>query len=169
MLTETASSDIDFVGHIGGDYFILIFQSEDWGDRCQQLLSEIGLVMPKFYAAEDREIGGFYSEDRRGNQIFYPLSSLSIGVVKIVAEQFASHHEVSAGMTDAKKQAKRMPGNSLFMNVDCLAQQWRDNAHSTCSLTLSFSWALCRLSAAITAGVVGALPKPMAILRSHCK
>jgi EAL domain-containing protein (putative c-di-GMP-specific phosphodiesterase class I)/GGDEF domain-containing protein len=114
MLTETASSDIDFVGHVGGDDFILIFQSEDWEERCQKLLSEIGLAMPQFYAAEDREIGGIYSEDRRGNQIFYPLSSLSIGVVKIVAKQFASHHEVSAGMTDAKKQAKRMPGNSLF-------------------------------------------------------
>lgn len=114
MLTEAASRDIDFVGHIGGDDFILIFQSEDWEARCQQLLNNLAQVMPNFYAEEDRDLGGIYSEDRRGNQIFYPLSSLSIGVVKIVADLFASHHEVAAGMTDAKKQAKRMAGNSLF-------------------------------------------------------
>jgi hypothetical protein len=42
---------------------------------------------------------------------------LSIGVVKVIPELFASHHEVAAAMTVAKKEAKRLTGNSYFMSV----------------------------------------------------
>ncbi|MGZ8262265.1 MAG: EAL domain-containing protein [Methylotenera sp.] len=114
FLTEVVSLDLDFVGHIGGDDFILIFQSEDWEDRCNHVLNHLEQVMPEFYGEDDRRIGGVDSEDRQGNKIFYPFSSLSIGAVKIAPQLFASHHEVAAAMTVAKKQAKKLTGNSLF-------------------------------------------------------
>jgi len=114
FLTEAVSLNIDFVGHIGGDDFILVFQSEDWEDRCMHILNQLEQVMPELYGEDDREIGGIECEDRQGKKIFYPLSSLSIGAVKVVPELFSSHHEVSAAMTVAKKQAKKLTGNSLF-------------------------------------------------------
>lgn len=113
-LTKSVRIDLDFVGHIGGDDFILIFQSEDWEERCQHVLNHLEQAMPTFYADNDRKVGGIDSEDRQGNNIFYPFSSLSIGVVRVIPELFSSHHEVSAAMTVAKKEAKRLPGNSLF-------------------------------------------------------
>jgi len=47
---------------------------------------------------------------------FHPLTSLSIGAIQAAPGQFMSHHEVSAAMTEAKKMAKKIPGNSLFVD-----------------------------------------------------
>ena len=113
-LTKSVDINLDFVGHIGGDDFILICQSKNWEDRCNFILTQIQNTISTFYNEEDRLRGGIEIDDRQGKSTFYPFSSLSIGAVKIMPEEFASHYEVSAAMTVAKKQAKRINGNSLF-------------------------------------------------------
>jgi hypothetical protein len=45
-----------------------------------------------------------------------PVVTLSLGIVKAEPGQFSSHLEIAAAASDAKKQAKRMPGNSLFVD-----------------------------------------------------
>ena len=47
--------------------------------------------------------------------VFHPLVTLSIGAVPVERGWFSSHHEISTAAADAKKQAKRMRGNSLFI------------------------------------------------------
>lgn len=113
-LARSVDGNLDFVGHIGGDDFILICQSSNWEERCNIILSHLEEVIPSFYSEEDRKIGGIESDDRQGVSTFYPFSTLSIGTVKIMPNQFASHYEVSAAMTTAKKEAKRINGNSIF-------------------------------------------------------
>ena len=105
----------DFVGHIGGDDFIILFQSEDWEARCRGILDEFNAAIPEFYSAADRENGGYISEDRRGRKVFHALMSLSLGVVRIDPGQFGSHHQIATAASEAKKQAKKIPGNSLFI------------------------------------------------------
>ena len=39
LLSDEVVSELDFVGHIGGDDFILLFQSEDWEQRCNHILN----------------------------------------------------------------------------------------------------------------------------------
>jgi len=34
----------------------------------------------------------------------------------VIPEHFSSHHEVAGAMSRAKKEAKKVPGNSLFMD-----------------------------------------------------
>ncbi|RZI43353.1 GGDEF domain-containing protein [Herbaspirillum sp. HC18] len=105
----------DFIGHIGGDDFIILFQSEDWEARCNAILDEFAAAVPQFYATEDRERGGYLSEDRRGRKVFHSLISLSLGVVRVEAGQYGSHHQIATAASDAKKQAKKIPGNCLFI------------------------------------------------------
>ena len=69
-----------------------------------------------FYSNDDRERGGYLSEDRQGKKVFYPLVSLSLGVVKSRANKFYSHHQISIAASEAKKQAKKIHGNSLFID-----------------------------------------------------
>ena len=45
-----------------------------------------------------------------------PYLSLSIGVVQPDAARCRSHHEIAVLATDAKRQAKRLPGNALFID-----------------------------------------------------
>jgi hypothetical protein len=64
---------------------------------------------------QHRWSGGYESEDRLGRIIFHPLPTLSIGAAYIDPALFASHHEVSAATARAKKMAKQIRGNSLFV------------------------------------------------------
>lgn len=115
LLQSHVQPDLDFVGHIGGDDFIVLFQSEDWEVRCRQILAALQAAIPDFYDAEDRIVGGIHSEDRQGNRIFHPCVTMSMGIVRIDKLLFNSHHEISAAIAGAKKQAKATRGNSLFL------------------------------------------------------
>ncbi|QDZ28376.1 GGDEF domain-containing protein [Noviherbaspirillum sp. UKPF54] len=116
----------DFVGHIGGDDFIVLFQSEDWETRCEAILTAFSAAVPEHYCGADRERGGYVCEDRRGRKVFHPLISLSLGVVRAEPAHFVSHHQIATAAAEAKKQAKKIPGNSLFIErrqgVSC--SQW---------------------------------------------
>lgn len=116
LLSGIASSEHDFVGHIGGDDFVLLFQSDNWETLCQEALSTIANVMPDFYDKKDVAQGGIRVEDRMGNIAFFPFGSMSIGAVRVVPQHFKSHHEVAGAMNGAKKQAKKTIGNSLFVD-----------------------------------------------------
>lgn len=116
LLQEITRPELDFVGHIGGDDFIVLFQSKDWESRCQGMLQKFAAATLAHYDAEDIEKGGIEAEDRQGNRTFHALSTLSIGAVRVDPDAFASHHEVAAAATMAKKEAKKTPGNSLFLD-----------------------------------------------------
>lgn len=115
LLKEKCAEEIDFVGHIGGDDFIVLFQSHDWQQRCDAILERFAEVAKWFYSEEERNHGGMEVEDRQGNRTFQPLMSISIGAVVANANQFNSAHDVSSAAAIAKKQAKKIVGNSLFI------------------------------------------------------
>ncbi len=115
LLKEICDPERDFLGHIGGDDFIVLFQSADWERRCRTLLARFAEAIPVAYSETDRSRGGIETEDRQGRRGFQPLVSISIGSVMVDPDRFHSHHEVSAAAAVAKKQAKKIPGNSLFV------------------------------------------------------
>ncbi len=104
----------DFVGHIGGDDFILIYTSEDWRERCEHILRHFEREVRALYNSDDLAAGGIRGNDRQGHEVFFPLLSLSIGAVSPDPDRCHSHHQVAALATDAKKEAKKQSGNSLF-------------------------------------------------------
>lgn len=115
ILSWACDPKLDFLGHIGGDDFILLMQSHDWEDRCQQSIRSFAQSSSLPFNEAHREAGGYMSEDRSGNRVFHPLATLSIGAACIKPGQFRSHYEVSAAATEAKKMAKRAGGNTLFI------------------------------------------------------
>ncbi len=116
ILASHVDANRDFVGHIGGDDFMILFQSEDWETRCRDILASFEQAVKAFFSHEDREQGGYLSEDRQGRKTFYPLISLSLGVIRAEPGQFYSHHDIAATAAGAKKQAKKVHGNSLFID-----------------------------------------------------
>ncbi len=115
IICEVADSRLDFIGHIGGDDFIVLFQSEDWEGRCARALTLFDSLITDLIKPEDLARGGFVGEDRKGRSVFNPLPSLSIGAVYADPGAFSSHHEISAAAASAKKMAKKMSGSSLFI------------------------------------------------------
>ncbi len=115
ILKDHVDTSHDFLGHIGGDDFFILFRSEDWENRCQRILERFEARVCELLDPRHILEGGYYSEDRCGRTVFHPLPSLSIGSVLVDSEFYPSHHEVSTAAAVAKKQAKKMPGNSLFV------------------------------------------------------
>jgi diguanylate cyclase (GGDEF)-like protein len=116
LLTRFSQQEKDFVGHIGGDDFIVIFRSIDWETRCRNLLGHFQSSALRFYDDQHKKIRGITSIDRTGNKQFFDIISLSIGVVKVNYRHFTSHKEVASISNEVKKQAKRIKGNSLFID-----------------------------------------------------
>ncbi len=116
LLLSNVDQNFDFVGHIGGDDFIVIFQSEDWQERCKKILASMEADIADFYDEAHKDVGGIVAEDRQGKVVEYPFVTLSIGAVKVKPGKFGSQHELSSAVSLAKKQAKKMPGNSLFID-----------------------------------------------------
>lgn len=116
ILQQHSAPEQDFVGHIGGDDFVVIFRSPDWKQRCQHILEDFETAVPLFYTTEHQQSQGFYSLDRQGKPHFFPLLSLAIGAV--VIDQFSqsrSYHEVANRASKAKTEAKKHAGNTLFV------------------------------------------------------
>ena len=106
---------LDFIGHIGGDEFVMLMRSTDWKRRCDNALRSFAHATNSLISENHRRDGGYESEDRNGQIIFSPLPTLSIGVAHIPAKRFRSHLEVSEAATEARKAAKRLRGNALFI------------------------------------------------------
>jgi diguanylate cyclase (GGDEF)-like protein len=119
ILTEEVDPRLDFIGHIGGDDFIIIFKNSHWEAACKRMLARFEQEVPDFYSQQDRQQSGLWNKDRQGKEAFFPLLSLSIGVVEPSLESCHSHHDVAALATEAKKQAKQIQGNSLFLDRRC--------------------------------------------------
>lgn len=117
ILQECSHHEKDFIGHIGGDDFIIIFRSKNWQDRCQQMLARFADEISGLYDDEHRQAGGIEAQDRQGNINRYPFISLSIGATHYPGNKSTySHHDISCQAAEAKKQAKKIQGNSLFIN-----------------------------------------------------
>lgn len=124
IIKEVANTLMEFVhfekgqiGHIGGDDFIVIFACDDWLHCCKSILKTFKNIIPKYYRSEDIKAGGIHAENRSGHKCFYPLVSLSIGIVDATTtSQCVSHVKIADLAAEAKKQAKKIDGNSLFIN-----------------------------------------------------
>ncbi|MBK4737257.1 GGDEF domain-containing protein [Noviherbaspirillum pedocola] len=115
VLKNELSNTLDFVGHIGGDDFILLFQSSDWEERCRRMLHSFAKSSQRFYRDEHLRDGGYATENRQGIKTFVSLVSLSIGAVCIKPMQGVTNYHVAEAASAAKTQAKKLAGNALFV------------------------------------------------------
>ncbi|VVQ01597.1 bifunctional diguanylate cyclase/phosphodiesterase [Pseudomonas fluorescens] len=116
-LNERVDPSRDFVGHIGGDDFLLVLGPEDWRKRLNQLLDDFQSQCRRFYRPEHLEAGCFIAPNRQGVRQEFPLLSLSIGVVHLHPEACAQldASQLAEMASQAKHHAKNVPGYSVHL------------------------------------------------------
>ncbi|MBI3221742.1 MAG: GGDEF domain-containing protein [Nitrosomonadales bacterium] len=129
LLTNLFDPIQDFIGHAGGDDFILVLRSKDWEQRCHRALSAFAHTSSALFEKDHHSIGSYQSSDRQGRLIRHLFPTLSVGATRISPESFSSHHEIVEAAETAKKMAKKKPGNSLFIERRHLHQREMAGTH----------------------------------------
>ncbi|NJD10452.1 MAG: diguanylate cyclase [Gemmatimonadetes bacterium] len=100
-----------FIGHIGGDDFIFNIALDRMHAACEEIIEVFDTLVPYQYTEDDRRAGYFLGRDRRGNILWVPLMTLSIGVVTNQQRVFTHTARVSELATEMKNFAKKLPGS----------------------------------------------------------
>jgi GGDEF domain-containing protein len=113
---RTLGADDDFVGHIGGDDFVVITTPPRFGDMCREVIQAFDRAVPGFYDPEDREKGYIDGKSRQGDKVRFPIVSISIAVVTSQSREFTSHLEVGEIAAELKDYAKSLPGSNYVVD-----------------------------------------------------
>jgi GGDEF domain-containing protein len=104
-------SEEGFIGHIGGDDFIFTVALDKMRVCCEEIIEVFDELIPYQYTEDDRRAGYFLGRDRRGNILWVPIMTLSIGVVTNQHRKFTHTARVSELATEMKSFAKKLPGS----------------------------------------------------------
>ncbi len=105
-----------FVGHVGGDDFLLIVPPELAEDVAARLCERFDQEAPMLYDADDLERGHIEVKDRQGAMAKFPILTVSVGVVSTSNHAFGHYGEAVSVATEMKQVAKRQPGSSFAVD-----------------------------------------------------
>jgi len=107
LLSEHVDPALDFIGHIGGDDFVVLFQSADWEVRCQRVIDTFNARSPQLFDAVDIVNGGLHGKDRRGEPQFFPCTTVVMGAVELAPPLPQRTQSIAMLAARAKRHAKR--------------------------------------------------------------
>ncbi len=102
----------DFMGHIGGDDFVIISEPPRAEELCRRVVAGFEGRIQKFYTEKDREQGFFIGKDRKGVQQKFPLITVTIAIVTDDGSRFKSPLDMAEAAAELKEYAKTLPGSN---------------------------------------------------------
>jgi diguanylate cyclase (GGDEF)-like protein len=112
---EQAGNRDDFVGHIGGDDFVVITSPQCAERIAAVAIKQFDLLSPLFYDPATRQRGYIDAQDRQGRPTRYAFVSLSIGIVSTARHPIEHVAEVAQRSVEPKKRAKDLPGSGYIV------------------------------------------------------
>jgi len=108
----------DFLGHIGGDDFIIISDPKKTDRICQSIVDEFDRRIMRFYSEKDRQKGFIVGKDRQGNQQRFPLITLTIAMVTDDGTHYKGPLDMAKKAAELKEYAKTLPGSNYVKQED---------------------------------------------------
>ncbi len=105
-----------FVGHVGGDDFILIMEVNEVEEASRRITEYFDKLIVTFYDTVDRERGRIASLDREGKEKTFPIMTLSIGISHNKYRSFAHYSEISQIAAEMKHCSKSVSGSCFRMD-----------------------------------------------------
>jgi len=109
---QETGTDSDFIGHIGGDDFVVITKVEAAEAISARIIADFDLSAPNFYNETDRKNGYILAKDRAGNMQKVPLVSVSIGIVTNELRKIEHVAQVGEIGAELKAFAKSKEGSN---------------------------------------------------------
>jgi diguanylate cyclase (GGDEF)-like protein len=105
----------DFLGHIGGDDFIIVTSPQRAENLARTVADTFDRDVPALYTPADRAKGWIAAKDRRGNNVRFPLMSLSLAIVT-QSPRITSYQSIGEVAAELKSFAKRQTGSFVAMD-----------------------------------------------------
>jgi GGDEF domain-containing protein len=106
----------DFVGHIGGDDFVLITVPERYEKMCSEIIAAFDRVILDFYDPEDRQRGHIVGKTRQGKEVIFPIITISIAVVTNRMRRLENYIQVGEIVAELKTYAKSFPKSTWVVD-----------------------------------------------------
>ncbi len=104
----------DFLGHIGGDDFVMIVAPDKVDKLCEGCIDLFDKGILDFYDKKDRMAEGIETFDRQGKLLHFPITTLSLAVVTNEKRKFSTHLEVAEIAAEVKKKVKQLTGSAYL-------------------------------------------------------
>lgn len=114
ILEECCPTD-GFVGHIGGDDFIMIIESSKSEQLSEKIIQQFDASIDQFYHAHDLLKGHIVSKNRHGIEESFPL--LTISIAGVSNKHIQSTYELAELASLVKKQCKQLPGSNFILQI----------------------------------------------------
>ncbi len=106
----------NFIGHIGGDDFVVITGQTDYDKVCKNIIAEFDKYVVDFYNEVDIERGYVEVANRRGIIEQFPLTTISIAVLEVDSRIYKTTLEIGEIASQIKHQAKSVLGSTYIVN-----------------------------------------------------
>jgi PleD family two-component response regulator len=110
---RTGGEDDDFVGHIGGDDFILVTDPQRAEALAGAIATDFDRDVRALYDPSDLERGWIMTSDRRGAISVYPVMSLSLAVVTDERRRITNYQQIGEVAAELKRFAKKQSGSFI--------------------------------------------------------
>jgi diguanylate cyclase (GGDEF)-like protein len=109
--TREVAGNGTFVGHVGGDDFIVVCEPEQAEPLAACIVDHVDRIVPELYDDAAATAGKIEVVDRVGNARYHPLLTVSIGAATTAVRRFESAIEAAAVAVEVKRAAKAAPGS----------------------------------------------------------
>lgn len=106
----------DFIGHIGGDDFVIITTPEKAENIAKQIITDFDAIAPLFFDDKERRLGYIETKDRDNNLHKFPILTLAIGIVTNLSSKFNHTAQISSQGTEVKNLAKKSPTSKYIFD-----------------------------------------------------
>jgi len=96
----------DFVGHVGGDDFVIILDSARVAPVCEYVTNSFDILIPFQYDEDDQEAGYIHSHSRQGEEMHFPIMTVAIGVVSNESRPIESYLQLTELAAEMKEYTK---------------------------------------------------------------
>ena len=105
-VVDAVGTPDDFVGHIGGDDFIMITKAANIETMADEIVKRFEKDIGTHYDFMTRMQGYLLVEDGLGNQAREPLMSIAVGTLKADAGPFTDIREITEAAAEARRRSR---------------------------------------------------------------
>jgi PleD family two-component response regulator len=114
--TQKKGNVSDFIGHIGGDDFVIISSPDKAEDIAKQVIADFDKTAPLFFDEPDRIKGYIETKNRDGDMHNFSFPTIAVGIITNLNKEFSHIAEISSLGAEMKCFAKKFPESKYIFD-----------------------------------------------------